>query len=136
LSGDPLSPYLLILVAEEPTSLIHYVVGRGDIHWVRVCKDFSEVSHLLFADGCFLFCIANVTEVNQLPRILHICEQAFGQEINLFKSEMFISRNMSQAAKEDLSGILRIQHIRGTCTYLGLPSMIGRSKKITFSYTK
>jgi hypothetical protein len=52
--GDPLSPYLLILVVEGPTSLIHYVVGRGGIHWVRVCINVSEVSHLLFCRWLFL----------------------------------------------------------------------------------
>jgi hypothetical protein len=59
-----------------------------------------------------------------------------GQEINLSKSEVFISRNMSQAAQADLAGILGVKHVLGTSIYLGLPSMIGRSKKATFSYIK
>jgi hypothetical protein len=92
------------------------------------------VSHLLFADGCFLFCRANVAEVNRLLIILHTYEHASGQKINLSKSEVFISRNMSQAAQEDLAGILGVRHVLGTGIYLGLPSMIGRSKKATFSY--
>ncbi|GAU35047.1 hypothetical protein TSUD_30130 [Trifolium subterraneum] len=54
------------------------VVGRGDIHGVRICHGAPEVSHLLFADDCFLFCRANVAEVNDLMRILHIYEQASG----------------------------------------------------------
>jgi hypothetical protein len=94
------------------------------------------VSHLLFADGCFLFCRANVAEVNRLLIILHTYEHASGQKINLSKSEVFISRNMSQAAQEDLAGILGVRHVLGTGIYLGLPSMIGRSKKATFSYIK
>jgi hypothetical protein len=69
-------------------------------------------------------------------RILQLYEQASGQEITLVKSEVFISRNMSQAAKEDLSRILGVKHVLGTGIYLGLPSMIGRSKKATFSYIK
>jgi hypothetical protein len=100
---------LFILVAEGLTSLIHQVVGRGDIQGVRVCRGALEVSHLLFVDDCFLFCRANVSEVNQLLRILHTCEQASRQEINLSKSEVFISHNMSHAAKEDLSGILGVR---------------------------
>ncbi|XP_045800250.1 uncharacterized protein LOC123894326 [Trifolium pratense] len=43
---------------------------------------------------------------------------------------------MSHADKEDLSGVLGVRHVLGTGIYLGLPSMIGRSKKITFSYIK
>jgi hypothetical protein len=134
--GDPLSPYLFILVAEGLTALIHQVVHRGDIHGVRICRGAPEVSHLLFADDCFLFCRANVAEVNQLLSILHTYEQASGQEINLSKSEVFISRNMSQAEQEDLAGILGVRHVLGTGIYLGLPSMIGRNKKAIFSYIK
>ncbi|GAU38527.1 hypothetical protein TSUD_148090 [Trifolium subterraneum] len=134
--GDPLSPYLFILVTECLTTLIHQAVGRGDLHGVMICRGAPEVSHLLFADDCFLFCRANVAEVNELMRILHIYEQASGQEINLVKSEVFISRNMSHAAKEDLSRILGVKLILGTGIYLGLPSMVGRSKKAIFSYIK
>ncbi|GAU39610.1 hypothetical protein TSUD_276500 [Trifolium subterraneum] len=79
---------------------------------------------------------ANVAEVNELMRILHTYEQASGQEINLVKSEVFISRNMSHVAKEDLSRILGVKLVLGTSIYLGLPSMVGRSKKAIFSYIK
>ncbi|GAU31848.1 hypothetical protein TSUD_114590 [Trifolium subterraneum] len=134
--GDPLSPYLFILVTECLTALIHQVVGRGDLHGVRICRGAPEVSHLLFADDCFLFCRANVAEVNELMRILHTYETASGQEVNLAKSEVFISRNMSQAAKEDLSRILGVKLVLGMGIYLGLPSMVARSKKAIFSYIK
>ncbi|GAU19381.1 hypothetical protein TSUD_76250 [Trifolium subterraneum] len=134
--GDPLSPYLFILVTECLTALIHQAVGRGDLHGVRICRGAPEVSHLLFADDCFLLCRANVAEVNELMRILHTYETASGQEVNLVKSEVFISRNMSQAAKEDFSRILGVKLVLGTGIYLGLPSMVGRSKKEIFSYIK
>ncbi|GAU16642.1 hypothetical protein TSUD_325920 [Trifolium subterraneum] len=112
--GDPLSPYLFILVTECLTALIHRAVGRGDLHGVRICRGAPEISHLLFADDCFLLCTANVVEVNELMRILHTYEQASGQEINLGKSEVFISRNMSHTAKEDLSRILGVRLVLGT----------------------
>ncbi|CAJ2637965.1 unnamed protein product [Trifolium pratense] len=134
--GDSLSPYLFILVAEGLTALIHQAVRKGDIHGVRICRGAPEVSHLLFADDCFLFCRANVAEVTQLLSILHTYEQASGQKINLSKSEVFISRNMSQTAQADLVGILGVRHVLGTSIYLGLPSMVGRNKKTIFSYIK
>jgi hypothetical protein len=90
--GDPLSPYLFILVAEGLIALIHQVVNRGDIHGARICRGAPEVSHLLFADDCFLFCRASVAEVTRLPSILHTYEKASGQEINLSKSEVFNNR--------------------------------------------
>ncbi|GAU33334.1 hypothetical protein TSUD_165990 [Trifolium subterraneum] len=72
--GDPLSPYLFILVTECLIALIHQAVGRGDLHVVRICRGAPEVSHLLFADDCFLFCRASVAEAakEDLSRILGV----------------------------------------------------------------
>jgi hypothetical protein len=52
------------------------------------------------------------------------------------KSEVFFSRNISMGAQEDLSRIMGVRHVLGTGTYLGLPSMVGRSKKSTFTFVK
>jgi len=43
---------------------------------------------------------------------------------------------MSRDAQEDLSRILGVKLVLGTGKYLGLPSMIGRSKTATFSFIK
>jgi hypothetical protein len=130
--GDPLSPYLFILVTEGLSTLIKKSVACGDIHGVKVCRGAPTVSHLLFVDDCFLFCRANLVETRHLMAILNIYAEASGQEINMSKSEVFFSRNISMAAQEDLSRIMGVRHVLGTSTYLGLPSMVGRSKKKHF----
>jgi hypothetical protein len=68
--------------------------------------------------------------------ILKTYEEASGQEINLTKSEVFFSRNLSRPAQEDLSRIMGVRHVLGTGNYLGLPSMIGRKKKDVFAFIK
>jgi hypothetical protein len=68
--------------------------------------------------------------------VLRVYEAASGQEINMTKSEVFFSRNISVPAQEDLSRIMGVRHVLGTGTYLGLPSMVGRSKKETFAFIK
>jgi hypothetical protein len=68
--------------------------------------------------------------------ILKTYEEASGQELNLSKSEVFFSRNISQAAQVELSNIMGVKHVLGTGTYLGLPSMVVRSKKKTFAFFK
>jgi hypothetical protein len=69
-------------------------------------------------------------------QVLKTYEEASRQEINLTKSEVFFSRNLSVAAQEDLSRIMGVRHVLGTGNYLGLPSMIGRKKKVIFAYIK
>jgi len=50
-----------------------------------------------------------VVEAQRLLTILKTYEASSGQEINLSKSEVFFSRNMSGAAHEDLSRIIGVQ---------------------------
>jgi hypothetical protein len=134
--GDPLSPYLFILVTEGLTTLIKKSVTRGDLHGVQICRGAPVVSHLVFADDCFLFCRSTIDEANHLMSNLQIYEEATGQEINLTKSEVFFSRNLSIAAQEDLARIMGVRNVLGTGNYLGLPSMIGGKKKDIFAYIK
>ena len=132
---DPLSPYLFLMMDEGLSTLIHKAINKGDIHGVQICRGAPVVSHL-FADDCFLFCRAIVVEAERLLTILKTYEAAFGQEMNLSKSEMFFSRNMSGVAQEDLSRIIGVRHVIGTGKYLGLSSMIGRDKMSVFSFIK
>ena len=53
--GDPLSPYLFILCAEDLSNLISQAIDKGDVHECRICRGAPIVSHLLFADDSFMF---------------------------------------------------------------------------------
>jgi len=55
---------------------------------------------------------------------------------HLQKSEIFCSRNVLTTYHNNIARILGVQTVLGTGKYLGLPSMIGRSKKFTFSFIK
>jgi hypothetical protein len=56
--------------------------------------------------------------------------------INIQKSEIFFSKNVPHDLRAALSNILQVTECLGTEKYLGLPSMIGRSKKSIFNYIK
>jgi hypothetical protein len=134
--GDPLSPYLFILCAEGLTSLIKKYENKGDIHGVKVCRGAPSLSHLLFADDCFLFFRADIREAQCMKRILNDYEKASGQAINYSKSEVYFSRNTPNDIKGTMSETLGVTEVMGTGRYLGMPSMIGRNKKALFGYLK
>jgi hypothetical protein len=134
--GDPLSPYLFILCAEGMTALLKQAESNGSLHGIKVCRRAPSISHLLFADDSFLFFRANENETHMLKGILDIYANASGQLINMQKSEIYFSRNVSHDLKNNLSQILQVTECLGTGKYLGLPSMIGRSKKSIFNYIK
>lgn len=54
----------------------------------------------------------------------------------MVKSEISFNKNVSENSWASLSQILGVRQSLGSGKYLGLPSMIGRSKKTTFSYIK
>ena len=134
--GDPLSPYLFIICAEGLSSLIQDAENRGIIYGTHICKAAPVVSHLLFADDCFLFFKANESEAHVMKDILSTYESTSGQAISLPKSKIFCSRNVPEPLRNNLAAILGVQVVLGTSKYLGLPSMIGRNRNSTFAYIK
>jgi hypothetical protein len=86
--GDPLSPYLFIICAEGLSSHIREAEHRNNIRGTMIiCTDTPVISHLLFADDCFLFFRACEREAVCMKNILATYEEASGQAINLQKSE-------------------------------------------------
>ena len=134
--GDPLSPYLFILCAEGLSSLLKKAESRGDIHGVKVCRGAPLVTHLLFADDCFLFCRANMREVTKIKEILQVYEAVSGQAINFQKSEIFFSKNTSEADMEEIKNVFQVTTTLGNGKYLGMPSMIGQNKRAMFGYLR
>ncbi|XP_039684970.1 uncharacterized protein [Medicago truncatula] len=134
--GDPLSPYLIIICAEGLSSLIRDAETRGVLTGTKVCRQAPSVSHLLFADDCYLFFKANEDQAHVMKHILSTYELASGQAISLPKSEIYCSRNVPDDLKANITDILGVQLVLGIGKYLGLPSMIGRDRNATFAYIK
>jgi hypothetical protein len=134
--GDPLSPYLFILCAEGLSALIRQAERRGDIHGISICTNAPIISHLLFADDCFLFFRAEERQALVMKNILETYEKASGQAISLPKSEVYYSRSVPGPTQDSITSILGVRAVMGTGKYLGLPSMIGRSKEATFGFIK
>ncbi|PNX57234.1 ribonuclease H, partial [Trifolium pratense] len=129
--GDPLSQYLFIICAEGLSALIRQAENRGDLHGIKVCRRAPIISHVLFANDCFLFFKATVNEAIVLKNILSVYEAASGQAINLQKSEFYCSRNVHADLREDIAHQLGVTQVLGTGKYFGLPSMIDISLKQT-----
>lgn len=101
-----------------------------------MCKGAPCLTSLLFADDCFLFCRADGKESRQLQEIFKTYESASGHSINMAKLEFFFSTNTGREMKDQITFTLGVIECIGTDEYLGLPSIIGRSKKQMFCYLR
>ena len=131
--GDPLSPYLFILIADAFSKMIQRKVQDKQIQGARASRSGPEISHLLFADDSLLFARATRQECITIVDILNNYEAASGQKINYEKSEVSFSRGVSIEQKAYLISILNMRQVEKHEKYLGIPSISGRSKKLVFS---
>ncbi|KAJ8763443.1 hypothetical protein K2173_002326 [Erythroxylum novogranatense] len=134
--GDPLSPYLFLIVAEGLSLLLKDGERRGVIHGCRARLGCLRISHLFFADHSLLFFNGTVSEATQVKHILGIYEAASGQSINYGKSGILFSLCIALDVKQAISTLLGVHLPLGQSHYLGLPSLLGRSKKQIFSFLK
>ena len=83
-----------------------------------------------------VYCKASEQESRELSTILHKYEEAAGQKVNTEKSSVFFSKNTKEETRERVKNVLGSMQNDQPGKYLGLPSMIGRSKKQIFNEVK
>ncbi|XP_057803430.1 uncharacterized protein LOC131018740 [Salvia miltiorrhiza] len=113
---------------EALSGLLRQAVTRQLIHGARICRTAPHISHLLFADDCIIFGRANSTEIGEIRDILRQYESDSGQLVNLEKSSIFFSGGITVETKLLLARQMGVQCQGQLGTYLGIPSIVGRSK--------
>lgn len=68
--GDPLSPYLFLMIVEGLSCLIQRAEERGDLEGIKVCRGAPSVSHLLFADDSLILMHADKRNADCLKEVL------------------------------------------------------------------
>ncbi|KAL5717241.1 hypothetical protein ACHQM5_010283 [Ranunculus cassubicifolius] len=132
--GDPLSPYLFILVAEAFSRLVVKAEEEGKIHGIKVLRRAPSISHLLYADDLVVFTKATIGEVHNLMDILKVYCKATGQSVNYNKSSMFFSKNVHHRHQKILLGMFKMKMFDEGEKYLGVPILFERSKTQTFNF--
>ena len=95
-----------------------------------------RISHLFFADDSLIFCKASEKEGAEVQRIFQVYESSSGQQLNRNKTTLFFSRNTPTRVQGAIKARFGAEVIKPHESYLGLPSLIGKSKKNTFAKMK
>lgn len=107
--GDSLSPFLFVLVTKVLTKIIKHEEARGSLHGIKITRHASRVTNVLFADDIMFFYHANQGEVWQLQQYIKAFARWSGQVINLQKSFLHFSNNLSPNRIAQFSTILCLQ---------------------------
>lgn len=125
-----------MLCVEGLSHALNVKVDSGDIHGCRISTPGPAITHLLFVDDSFLFFKANMGETQTVKMLLNEYKAQSGQAVNYRKLGIFFSSNVRRDKQTQISSILGVQNEFKDSKYLGLPSLIGRSKKKVFSFIK
>ena len=108
----------------------------GDIKGFSLCRNGPRISHLFFANDTFLFCRAELREVQTIQNILRKYELASGQKINRGKTTLFFGRSVSPVSRNAIKNLLGVPEIKEFEYYLGLPTVVGKNRRASLNYIK
>ncbi|CAN0918247.1 LINE-1 retrotransposable element ORF2 protein [Linum grandiflorum] len=130
--GDPLSPLLFAICSEGLSRLLFSAVVSGTLKGIKIGRNAPQISHLFFADDSFRFLEINQAAIRTLKDLFLKFQLFFGQKINFGKSAIFFSQNTPPDVQLRFSQDLGVQATWVLDKYLGLPSLIPKSKKDMF----
>lgn len=96
--GDPLSPYLFLLVADGLSKILQDAVLRRSLHKLMICHRAPGTSHMLFADDMLLFLEIKEDQAQIIKESLQLYEACTGQLTNPQKWSIMFG---SQCTQED-----------------------------------
>ncbi|XP_077231884.1 uncharacterized protein LOC143864904 [Tasmannia lanceolata] len=125
--GDPLSPFLFVIVAEALSLLMEKGKSVGLVKGIQCGQNRVEVSHLQFADDTLLFSSPQTSKILNLKAVLRCYEIVTGQRSNFSKSCMY-TVNVGEEEAKNLANLMGCLLDRFPSSYLGLPLGGGRQK--------
>lgn len=118
--GDPLSPFLFVMVAEAFNHIMRRAIERGIMEGIEVGREKVMVSHLQFADDTLVFCPAKMRCIINMRRLKDCFHLLTGLRINFNKSSLIcIGREKAWARK--IATRIGYQVAQLQITYLGIP---------------
>lgn len=128
--GDPLSPFLFILMVKALGRAITKELNLGRIDGVEVTSALQAIIHQQFVNDMMLMGFSKRKEALQLNVVLNLYSMALGQTVNKEKSKVFFF-NTNTCKEHEILRILNFKKGQLPCTYLGIPLAKGlRSKGI------
>ncbi|GJR63456.1 RNA-directed DNA polymerase, eukaryota, reverse transcriptase zinc-binding domain protein [Tanacetum coccineum] len=129
--GDPLSPFLFIIIMEGLQIILQNAVCSGLIHGAMIGNSGHKLSHLFYADDVVIISEWNRQDMDNIIRVLQVFFLASGLKINVSKSNVF-GIGVSSQDIEDMARDAGCGSGSVPFSYLGLP--IGVNMHLTANW--
>ncbi|XP_074298058.1 uncharacterized protein LOC141628868 [Silene latifolia] len=104
------------------------------IKGIKICKNWPEISHLLFADDSLFFIRGDFGDLDFIMNIIDEYCVASGQCLNKDKSSLLFSPNCSLMTVKKCLTKFKFAPKHDFGNYLSLPTSIGSSKRDLFKF--
>ncbi|KAL5545374.1 hypothetical protein UlMin_005061, partial [Ulmus minor] len=118
--GDPLSPFLFILVADILGRMMDKAVSIGEVKGFKVGREEVVVSHLQFADDTLFLLDPDQSNIQKVHTILNFFSMCSGLKINMNKSSL-AGIHMEDEEVMALAAVVGCEKGSWPMKYLGLP---------------
>ena len=118
--GDPLSPFLFVLIGEVLNKMMIKAKDMGFCKGLQVGRRNIQVSHLQFADDTLTLCEANEQYLQNIKRILLSFYSFSGLEVNYDESGI-IALGEEDSWAQSIAAKLGCQVVQLPFTYLDVP---------------
>ncbi|GMI82239.1 hypothetical protein HRI_001893200 [Hibiscus trionum] len=132
--GDPLSPYLFVLVMERLGHLINAAISSGEWKPFRFVRNGIPVSHLFFADDLILYAKALHNQASTIQQVLSTFGLHSGHRVNKRKTEIYFSPNSPPSVQAEISALLEYKQVDRFDKYLGVPVLHARATYTDFNF--
>lgn len=117
-------------LTEQNVLFVNLTEGIDKGRWpcIRIKRNCPLLSHLFFTDDSIFFCKMQKKTISFLSHTLEEFGRALVKLVNLVKSGIMLSANVSKKDIDWISQRLKVKHMDPNARYLGLPTLFGRSK--------
>ena len=122
--GDPLSPFIFILIMEGLSRSIKNTTAEGEIKGLKLFQNCSTSTKQQFFDDTLLHGKPTLKEAKSYKKILEDLREASGHEINHSKSMIYFF-NTNPAIQRNLANILWFERKLLPTKYLGILGQVG-----------